>query len=98
MHPLVYLLFPHFFGDVHCCFACVQRVIGQEEAVSAVANAIRNHRAGLSEEKKPIGAFLFLGSSGELALNLTFFMPVSVPGGGLRIGDVFGILNSRYIL
>ncbi|CDJ45693.1 ATP-dependent chaperone ClpB, related, related [Eimeria brunetti] len=41
-----------------------KRVIGQEEAVQAVANAIRNHRAGLSEEKKPIGAFLFLGSSG----------------------------------
>ncbi|KAL8273337.1 hypothetical protein Esti_002741 [Eimeria stiedai] len=41
-----------------------KRVIGQEEAVSAVANAIRNHRAGLTEDKKPIGAFLFLGSSG----------------------------------
>lgn len=42
----------------------LQRVIGQDEAVQAVANAIRNHRAGLTEEKKPIGAFLFLGSSG----------------------------------
>ncbi|CDI85581.1 hypothetical protein EPH_0016230 [Eimeria praecox] len=42
----------------------MQRVIGQEEAVEAVSNAIRNHRAGISEEKKPIGAFLFLGSSG----------------------------------
>ncbi|KAL8446477.1 hypothetical protein Emed_004931 [Eimeria media] len=41
-----------------------KRVIGQEEAVTAVANAIRNHRAGLTEDKKPIGAFLFLGSSG----------------------------------
>ncbi|OEH77793.1 hypothetical protein cyc_06087 [Cyclospora cayetanensis] len=41
-----------------------KRVIGQEEAVSAVADAIRNHRAGLTEDKKPIGAFLFLGSSG----------------------------------
>ena len=43
----------------------IQRVIGQDEAVQAVANAIRNHRAGLSEDKKPIGAFLFLGSSGK---------------------------------
>ncbi|CDI82435.1 hypothetical protein EAH_00066440, partial [Eimeria acervulina] len=41
-----------------------KRVIGQDEAVQSVANAIRNHRAGLTEEKKPIGAFLFLGSSG----------------------------------
>ncbi|KAL8431427.1 hypothetical protein ACSSS7_005286 [Eimeria intestinalis] len=41
-----------------------KRVIGQDEAVTAVANAIRNHRAGLTEDKKPIGAFLFLGSSG----------------------------------
>ncbi|KAL8439470.1 hypothetical protein Efla_004669 [Eimeria flavescens] len=41
-----------------------KRVIGQDEAVSAVANAIRNHRAGLTEDKKPVGAFLFLGSSG----------------------------------
>lgn len=41
-----------------------KRVIGQKEAVHAVANAIRRSRAGLSEPKKPIGSFLFLGPTG----------------------------------
>lgn len=41
-----------------------KRVIGQKEAVRAVANAIRRSRAGLSEPKKPIGSFLFLGPTG----------------------------------
>ena len=40
------------------------RVIGQEKALSAVANAIRRSRAGLSDPKKPIGSFLFLGPTG----------------------------------
>ena len=38
-----------------------ERVIGQDEAVSAVAGAIRRNRAGLSDPNKPIGSFLFLG-------------------------------------
>jgi ATP-dependent Clp protease ATP-binding subunit ClpB len=41
-----------------------QRVIGQNEAVDAVANSIRRSRAGLSDPKKPIGSFLFLGPTG----------------------------------
>lgn len=41
-----------------------QRVIGQEQAVNAVANAIRRSRAGLSDPNRPIGSFLFLGPTG----------------------------------
>jgi ATP-dependent Clp protease ATP-binding subunit ClpB len=54
------------------------RVIGQEEAVSAVANAIRRSRAGLSDPNQPIGSFLFLGPTGvgktELARTLADFL------------------------
>src|SRR3546814_3873918 len=42
-----------------------QRVIGQEEAVEAVAKAIRRSRAGLSDPHRPIGSFLFLGPTGD---------------------------------
>ncbi len=41
-----------------------QRVVGQEEALTAVANAIRRSRAGLSDPKRPIGSFIFLGPTG----------------------------------
>lgn len=41
-----------------------QRVVGQHEAVEAVANAIRRSRAGLSDPNRPIGSFLFLGPTG----------------------------------
>ena len=41
-----------------------ERVIGQEEAVSAVAKAIRRGRVGLKDPKRPIGSFLFLGPTG----------------------------------
>lgn len=55
-----------------------QRVIGQEEAIQAVSDAIRRNRAGLSDEKKPIGSFLFLGSTGvgktELAKALAAYL------------------------
>jgi ATP-dependent Clp protease ATP-binding subunit ClpB len=54
------------------------RVVGQEEAVTAVANAIRRSRAGLSDPNRPIGSFLFLGPTGvgktELARSLADFM------------------------
>jgi ATP-dependent Clp protease ATP-binding subunit ClpB len=54
------------------------RVIGQEAAVSAVANAIRRSRAGLSDPNRPIGSFLFLGPTGvgktELARTLADFL------------------------
>ncbi len=41
-----------------------QRVIGQEEALSAISNAVRRGRAGLSEENRPLGSFMFLGPTG----------------------------------
>jgi len=41
-----------------------KRVVGQDEAVKAVANALRRSRAGISDEKRPIGSFLFLGPTG----------------------------------
>ena len=54
------------------------RVVGQDEAVRVVANAIRRSRAGLSDPNKPIGSFLFLGPTGvgktELARSLADFM------------------------
>jgi ATP-dependent Clp protease ATP-binding subunit ClpB len=55
-----------------------QRVIGQDEAVAAVANALRRSRAGLQDPDRPIGTFLFLGPTGvgktELARALAEFM------------------------
>jgi ATP-dependent Clp protease ATP-binding subunit ClpC len=55
-----------------------RRVIGQEEAISAVCRAIRRSRAGLKETKKPIGSFIFLGPTGvgktELARALAEFL------------------------
>jgi ATP-dependent Clp protease ATP-binding subunit ClpB len=55
-----------------------ERVIGQEEAISAVSNALRRSRAGLSDPSRPIGSFLFLGPTGvgktELAKALAEFM------------------------
>jgi ATP-dependent Clp protease ATP-binding subunit ClpB len=55
-----------------------ERVIGQDDAVTAVANAIRRSRAGLSDPNRPIGSFLFLGPTGvgktELARSLADFL------------------------
>ncbi|MGH7801875.1 MAG: ATP-dependent chaperone ClpB [Thermodesulfobacteriota bacterium] len=55
-----------------------KRVIGQEEAIRAVSNALRRSRAGLSDPKRPIGSFIFLGPTGvgktELARALAEFM------------------------
>jgi ATP-dependent Clp protease ATP-binding subunit ClpB len=55
-----------------------ERVVGQDEAVEAVANALRRSRAGLSDPMRPIGTFLFLGPTGvgktELARALAEFM------------------------
>jgi ATP-dependent Clp protease ATP-binding subunit ClpB len=55
-------------GEIH------KRVVGQDEAVSAVANAIRRARAGIGDQKRPIGSFIFLGPTGvgktELARTL----------------------------
>jgi len=55
-----------------------QRVVGQEEAITAVADAIRRSRAGLQDARKPIGSFIFLGTTGvgktELAKALAEFL------------------------
>ena len=55
-----------------------KRVIGQEEAITAISNAIRRSRAGISEEKRPIGSFIFMGPTGvgktELAKALAEFL------------------------
>ncbi|MBH1988724.1 MAG: ATP-dependent chaperone ClpB [Myxococcaceae bacterium] len=55
-----------------------QRVIGQPEAIAAVSNAVRRSRAGLSDESKPLGSFMFLGPTGvgktELARSLAEFL------------------------
>ena len=48
-----------------------QRVVGQDEAVTVVANAIRRSRAGLSDPRRPIGSFLFLGPTGVGKTELT---------------------------
>jgi ATP-dependent Clp protease ATP-binding subunit ClpB len=55
-----------------------QRVVGQEEAIEAVSDAVRRSRAGLQDMKKPIGSFLFLGTTGvgktELAKALAEYL------------------------
>lgn len=55
-----------------------KRVVGQDEAISAVANAVRRSRAGLQDAKRPIGSFIFLGTTGvgktELAKALAAFL------------------------
>ena len=55
-----------------------KRVVGQDEAIKAVADAVRRSRAGLQSEKRPIGSFLFLGTTGvgktELAKALAEFL------------------------
>jgi ATP-dependent Clp protease ATP-binding subunit ClpB len=55
-----------------------QRVVGQDEALARVANAVRRSRAGLSDTKRPIGSFIFLGPTGvgktELARALAEFL------------------------
>ena len=59
-------------GELH------KRVVGQEKAISAVCNAVRRSRAGLSSEKRPIGSFMFMGKTGvgktELAKALAEFL------------------------
>jgi len=63
---------------VHMEDSLHRRVVGQDEAVAAVANAIRRSRAGLSDPNRPIGSFLFLGPTGvgktELARSLADFL------------------------
>ncbi len=62
----------HMESEIH------NRMIDQDKAIKAVASAIRRHRAGISEESRPIGSFIFLGPTGvgktELARSLAEFM------------------------
>lgn len=62
----------HLEGELH------KRVVGQDEAITAVADAIRRSRAGLSDPKRPIGSFIFLGTTGvgktELAKALADYL------------------------
>ncbi|WP_158963667.1 ATP-dependent chaperone ClpB [Myroides fluvii] len=62
----------HLEGELH------QRVVGQEEAIEAISDAVRRSRAGLQDPKKPIGSFLFLGTTGvgktELAKALAVYL------------------------
>ena len=55
-----------------------KRVVGQDEAISAIADAIRRSRAGLQDSKKPIGSFIFMGTTGvgktELAKALAEYL------------------------
>ena len=57
---------------------CMQRVVGQDEAIIAVSNAVRRARAGLQDENRPIGSFIFLGPTGvgktELSRALAEFL------------------------
>lgn len=62
----------HLEAELH------QRVVGQEEAISAVADAVRRSRAGMQDEKRPIGSFIFMGTTGvgktELAKALAAYL------------------------
>ena len=62
----------HMEAELH------KRVVGQEEAITAVSDAVRRSRAGLQDEKRPIGSFIFLGSTGvgktELAKALAEYL------------------------
>ncbi|MEX2379969.1 MAG: AAA family ATPase, partial [Vicingaceae bacterium] len=55
-----------------------KRVVGQEEAIQAVSDAVRRSRAGMQDEKRPIGSFIFLGTTGvgktELAKSLSEYL------------------------
>ncbi|MFH0924054.1 MAG: ATP-dependent chaperone ClpB [bacterium] len=76
--PLSKLLEGEAYKLVHAEEELRGRVVGQDNAIRAVANALRRSRAGISEESRPIGSFIFLGPTGvgktELAKSLAEFM------------------------
>jgi ATP-dependent Clp protease ATP-binding subunit ClpB len=76
--PLTRLLEGEMSKLIHLEERLHERVIGQDEAITAVANAIRRSRAGLGDVDRPIGSFLFLGPTGvgktELAKTLAALM------------------------
>jgi ATP-dependent Clp protease ATP-binding subunit ClpB len=76
--PITKLLEGEIEKLVHMEERLHQRVVGQDEAIRAVANAVRRSRAGLQDPNRPIGSFIFLGPTGvgktELARSLAEFM------------------------
>ena len=76
--PMTRLLESEMAKLIHLEDSLHERVIGQHEAVVAVANAVRRSRAGLSDPNRPIGSFMFLGPTGvgktELARALAEFL------------------------
>jgi ATP-dependent Clp protease ATP-binding subunit ClpB len=76
--PMTRLMESEMTKLIHLEDSLHQRVIGQDEAVVAVSNAIRRSRAGLSDPNRPIGSFMFLGPTGvgktELARALAEFL------------------------
>ncbi len=76
--PMTRLLESEMAKLIHLEDSLHERVIGQEEAVVAVSNAVRRSRAGLSDPNRPIGSFMFLGPTGvgktELARALAEFL------------------------
>ena len=76
--PMTRLLESEMAKLIHLEDSLHERVIGQDEAVVAVANAVRRSRAGLSDPNRPIGSFMFLGPTGvgktELARALAEFL------------------------
>jgi ATP-dependent Clp protease ATP-binding subunit ClpB len=76
--PMARLMESEMAKLIHLEDSLHQRVIGQDDAVTAVANAIRRSRAGLSDPDRPIGSFMFLGPTGvgktELARALAEFL------------------------
>ena len=63
---------------VHIESALKQRIVGQDEAIDLIANAVRRSRTGLSDPNRPIGSFIFVGPTGagktELAKSLAWFL------------------------
>ena len=76
------LQFPLLSGEkeklIHADTLIAKRIIGQQNAIEAIANAVRRSRAGLQDPNKPLGSFLFLGPTGvgktELARTLSEFL------------------------
>jgi ATP-dependent Clp protease ATP-binding subunit ClpB len=76
--PVAKMLASEMEKYLHLEEIMAQRVVGQDHAITAVANAIRRNKTGLSEENKPLGTFIFIGPTGvgktELAKTLAEFL------------------------
>ena len=76
--PVTRMLLDESVKLAHLEEELAKRVVGQKEAIHAIANAVRRNRAGIQEENRPIGSFIFLGPTGvgktELAKALAQFL------------------------